>query len=84
LSGAALAHTKEFLNRQAVEVTGFHPAQHFQNFVKPMKPRWLGRHTGIPLLLCVGERSGTMMFFWKVSVTYRVGLIVHDKGRYYA
>lgn len=55
LPGASLAHAKEFLDRQAVEVAGFHPAQRFQDFVKPMKPRGLVGHMGkASFSLCEG------------------------------
>jgi hypothetical protein len=45
LPGAALAHAKQLLDGLPVEVSGFHTAQGFQDFVKPVKPRRLGRHT---------------------------------------
>ena len=49
--GAPFAHAKEFLNRPSVEMTGFHRAQGFQNFVKSMEPSGLVRHTeNLPLL----------------------------------
>ena len=46
LSCAALAHTEELLDRQAVEVRGCHGTQGAEDFVKSMKPGWLGGHGG--------------------------------------
>ena len=57
---AWLAHTEELLDRQAVEVSGCHGPRGGKNFIKPLKPGWLGGHGGTPALLYVRERSGIM------------------------
>ena len=62
LSCAALAHTEELLDRRAVEVSGCHGTQGAEDFVKSMKPGWLGGHGRTPALLYVRERSGIMEF----------------------
>ena len=41
-----LAHTEEFLDRRAVEVSGCHGTQGAEDFGKPMKPGGLGGHGG--------------------------------------
>ena len=46
LSCAALAHTEELLDRRAVEVRGCHGTQGAEDFVKSMKPGWLGGNWG--------------------------------------
>ena len=46
LSCAALAHTEELLDRQAVEVRGFDGPQGCEDLVKSMKPGGLGGHGG--------------------------------------
>jgi hypothetical protein len=84
LAGAALAHGKQLLDGQAVEVGGFHAAQDIEDFVKPVKPRGLVRHTGNLPLLYVRERSGTMLFFWKPFAVLDRGAIMNDKGRYHS
>ena len=46
LSCAALAHTEEFLDRRAVEVSACHGTQGAEDFVKSMKAGGLGGHGG--------------------------------------
>ena len=57
---AALAHPKQFLDRQAVEAGGCHGTQGAEDFIKSFKPGGLGGHGGTPALLYVRERSGIM------------------------
>ena len=40
------AHTEELLDRRAVEVSGCHGTQGAEDFVKSMKPGWLGAGMG--------------------------------------
>ena len=47
LSCAAPAHTEEFLDRQAVEVSGCHGPRGAEDFVKSLKASGLGGHGGI-------------------------------------
>ena len=44
LAGAPLSDTEELFDSLPVEMAGFHAAQDFQNFVKPMKPCGLSWH----------------------------------------
>ena len=43
----ALAHPKQFLDRQAVEAGGFDGPRGGEDFVKSMKAGWLGGPRGI-------------------------------------
>ena len=57
LSCAALAHTEEPLDRRAVEVSGCHGTQGAEDFIKSMKPGWLGENGQATALLHIMGRS---------------------------
>ena len=72
---------KSFSTACAVEVSGCHGPQGGKDFVKSMKPGWLGGHGGTPALLHVRERSGIM-----ACPGAAVGGVdlMHDKGYYHS
>ena len=82
LSCAALAHTEELLDRRAVEVSGCHGTQGAEDFVKSMKPGWLGGHGGGELLLYY--MLGSDPALWPAGERRERGLIMHDKGYYHS
>ena len=71
---------KSFSTRQTVEAGGCHGPRGGKDFIKSLKPSWLGGHGGLLLYYTLGSDPA----LWPAGERRERGLLAHDKGYYHS